>query len=183
MVGLVKARRLATVALAAALLVGTSACTLVSVNGTLKPYGPSDGANGSVGDIKFRNVLGLSEDGKDVALVLTLVNAGRESQKVDFQFEDGDGEKQTMTVTVSGNSSLDLGHDSENQFVLRDVDTTVGGTLPVYVQYGAEQGKQVQVPILDGTTAAYSDLLPQPKPVITPTGTPTPAADDETTTP
>lgn len=182
MSGLVKVRLAATVALAAALLVGTSACTLASVNGTLKPYGPSDGANENVGDLKIRNILGLSEDGADVALVLTIVNEGKESQKVDFQYADGEGEKQTKTVTVSGKSSLSLGHSQEDQFVLRDVDVVVGSTLPVYVQYGSEQGKQIQVPVLDGTTVAYADLLPQPKPTITPTGTPTPAP-TETTAP
>ena len=184
MIGLVKLRLVASVALAAALLVGTSACTLVSVNGSLKPYGPSDGANESVGDLKIRNILGLSEDGADVALVLTIVNTAKESQKVNFSFDDADGEERTMTVTVSGNSILDLGHSADDQFVLRDVDVTVGATLPVYVQYGSEQGKQIHVPVLDGTTVAYSDLLPQPKPTIKPTGTPTPApTPTETTAP
>ena len=171
-----KARLAASIALAAALLIGTSACTLVSINGTLKPYEPSDGAGAVVGDLKFRNVLGLSEDGTDVALVLTIVNEGRESQKVNFSFDDESGEEQTMTVTVSGNSSLNLGHSEDEQFVLRDVDATVGGLLPVYVIYGSEQGKQIQVPVLDGSSLEYNDLLPQPKPTIKPTSTPTPVA-------
>ncbi len=56
-----KARLAASIALASALLVGTAGCTLVSINGTLKPYQPSDGAGASIGDLEFRNVLGLSE--------------------------------------------------------------------------------------------------------------------------
>lgn len=170
-----RTRLAVSVALAAALLVGTSACTLFSINGTLKHYEPSDGAGANVGDLKFRNVLGLSDDGTDVALVLTIVNEGKESQIVDFQFDDADGDKQTMSVTVQGNSSLPIGQTADHQFVLRDVDTTVGGLLPVFVQYGKVPGKQIQVPVLDGTTVAYTDLLPSPAPVIKPTGTATPA--------
>ena len=168
-----KARRAASIALAGALLLGTSGCTLFAVQGTLVHYEPSDGVGTQVGDLKFRNIIGLSDDGKDVALVFTVINAGDNAKKLSVQFTDGDGDKQVVTLTVKGHESLGIGARGEDDLVLRGADTTVGGLLPVYLQYGDEPGQQVLVPVLDGSTAAYSDLLPSPLPSVTPTPTPT----------
>ena len=168
-----KARRAASIALAGALLLGTSGCTLFAVQGTLVHYEPSDGVGAQVGDLKFRNIIGLSDDGKDVALVFTVINAGDSAHKLSVQFTDGAGDKQSVTLTVKGHESLGIGAQGEDDLVLRGVDITVGGLLPVYLQYGDEPGQQVLVPVLDGSTAAYSDLLPSPLPSVTPTPTPT----------
>lgn len=171
-----KARRAASIALAAALLIGTSACTLVSVNGTLKHYEPSDGTATTIGDLKLRNVLGISEDGEDVALVLSIINGGSEDGAVVFQYEDENGDKQELTVAIDPNSTTTVGHTEEEQLVLRGVGATVGGLLPVYVTFTdgktkkVSQGKQIYVPILDGSTVEYGPLLPSPLP--TPSATP-----------
>ena len=170
-----KARRAASIALAGALLLGTSGCTLFAVQGTLVHYEPSDGVGTQVGDLKFRNIIGLSDDGKDVALVFTVINTGDNAEKVSVQFTDGDGDKQDVTFTIKGHESLGIGAEGEDDLVLRGADTTVGGLLPVYLQYADEPGQQVLVPVLDGSTAAYSDLLPSPLPSVTPTPTATAA--------
>src|SRR5690606_7681565 len=93
----VKSRLAASIALATALALGTAGCTLVSINGTLKPYQPSDGAGASIGDIQVRNLLGLSDDGEDVALVFSLVNESSSDETVTLQFTDGDGVKHDFT--------------------------------------------------------------------------------------
>ena len=171
-----KARLAASIALAAALLVGTSACTLVSVNGTLKPYQPSDGAGATIGDIKVRNVLGLSEDGKDVALVLSLVNEGSTSETVTLQYTDGDGEKHdTEAFTVAAGKVVNIGHTADDQLVLRDADIVVGGRINVHFSLGtAGVAESIAVPVLDGTQLEYNDLLPgvpSPSPSATDTAT------------
>ena len=169
-----KARLAASVALAAALLIGTSACTLVSVNGTLKPYQPSDGAGVTVGDLKVRNILGLSEDGKDVALVFSIVNEGDSDASVKLQYTDGDGDKQDIKLEVDAGESLAVGHTADDQLVLRDVDVTVGALLDVYFSYDSN-GKSVAVPVLDGTQLEYTDLLPGPAPKPSPSAPPSPS--------
>jgi hypothetical protein len=170
--GPVKARLAASIALAAALLVGTSACTLVSVNGTLVEYQPSDGAGASVGDIQVRNVLGLSEDGKDVALVLSLVNEGQKSQTVTLQYENADGKKVDTAFVVPAGEALEIGHSADDQFVLRGVDVIVGSRIDVHFSLGGGgAAKTVQVPVLDGTQVEYSDLLPGAEPSPSPSST------------
>ena len=171
-----KARHAASIALAGALLLGTSGCTLFAIQGTLVHYEPSDGVGTSVGDLKFRNIIGLSADGKDVALVFTVINTSDKAEKVTVQFTDGDGDKQDATFTVQGHKALGIGAKGEDDLVLRGADVTVGGLLAVYLQYGDEPGQQVLVPVLDGSTAAYTDLLPTPLPSVTPTPVPTSTA-------
>jgi hypothetical protein len=171
----VKTRLVASVALAGALLLGMSACTLSAVQGTLVQYEPSDGTAATVGDIKVRNLIGLSDNGDDISLLMTIVNGGDSSASVNFQYTDSSGEKVTITIDVPGNSSVHVGSGGDaDEAILRDAGATVGGLIPVYVQYGDEPGEQVQVPVLDGATEAYADLLPQPLPTFTPTPTPTP---------
>src|SRR6188768_1706705 len=102
--GSVKARRAASIALAAALLIGTAGCTLTAVQGTQVPYQPSDGTAATIGDIDLRNVLGLSEDGKSVALILTVINHGSNEQTLNLQYENAAGEKKTQKVKVDGDS-------------------------------------------------------------------------------
>jgi hypothetical protein len=171
----VKTRLAASIALAAALLVGTAGCTLGAHLGTLANYQPSDGVGADVGSIKVRNLIALSDNGEDVSLLMTVVNAGDRDAKVNFQYENADGDKVTLTATVDAHSSVGFGASGEDELVLRDAGATVGGLYPVYVQSGDEPGKQLQVPVLDGGTAAYSDLLPSPAPSPTPTPTPTPS--------
>jgi hypothetical protein len=170
----VKTRLVASVALAAALLVGASGCTLYAVQGTQVQYQPSDGAAANIGDLKLRNIIGLSDNGDDISLLLSVINSGDESASLIFQYDDANGEKVSITVEVPADSTLHIGSGGEAEAILREAGATVGGLIPVYVQYGTLPGKVVQVPILDGQTAAYADLLPGPAPTPTPTLTPTP---------
>jgi hypothetical protein len=165
----VKARRAASILLAAGLLFSATGCTLSAVQGTLRHYEPSDGVGANIGDVKLRNVLGLSADGKDVAIILTLVNEGDLGATVGFQFENGSGDKETQFVYVKPHAAKSVGNVDDSKLVLRGVDTTVGGLVPLYVQYGDVQGKELLVPVLDGTLASYTDLLPSPEPTPSPT--------------
>lgn len=172
-----KSRLVASIALASALLLGTTGCTLSSVTGTLVPYQPSDGTAATVGDIKVRNLIGLSENGDDISLLMTIVNAGDSSASVNFQYDDESGDKSTITIVVPGNSSVNVGSGGDaEEAILREAGATIGGLIPVYIQYGDEAGKQVQVPVLDGATEAYADLIPGPLPIVEPTQAPTETA-------
>jgi hypothetical protein len=170
----VKARHAASIALAALLVLGTSGCTLSAVQGTLVQYQPSDGTAADIGNLKLRNVIGLTENGDDISLLMTLINSGDDDFEVTFQFVDADGEKITSDpVTVEANSSVHVGGGGDTEVVLRNVGVVLGSLVTVYV-YNGEEGKELHVPTLDGSIAAYSDLLPGPAPTPTPTETATP---------
>lgn len=172
-----KARLAASIALASALLVGTSACTLVSINGTLKPYQPSDGAGATIGELKVRNILGLSENGEDVALVFSIVNESDSDETVKLQYTDGDGDKHDVELDVPAGEALAVGHTADDQLVLRGADAVVGSTIDIYFSYDGE-GDSVAVPVLDGTQLEYSDLLPGPAPKPSPSVSPSATAEE-----
>jgi len=52
------------------------------------------------------------------------------------------------------------------------LDIVPGSLLPVYFQYGDEEGKELLVPVLTNALESYSTLTPAPS--VTPTSTPTP---------
>ena len=171
-----KARRAASIVLTVSVLLGTAGCTLSAIQGTQVHYEPSDGTAANVGDLKLRNVIGLSENGDDISLLMTIVNDGDSDVNVSLQYTDTSGEKVTIILGVEADSSVHFGGGGDKGVaILRNAGATVGGLFAVFVQYGDETGKQLQVPILDGSTAAYADLLPGPEPTFTAEPSPTPA--------
>lgn len=168
-----KARHAASIALAALLVLGTSGCTLYAVQGTLVQYQPSDGTAADIGDLKLRNVIGLTENGDDISLLMTIVNSGDTDVDLTFQYKDADGEYVTKIIGVAANSSVHVG-EGDTEVVLRNVGVVVGSLVQVTVQYGGEATTTLHVPTLDGTIESYSDLLPGPEPTVEPTETATP---------
>ena len=158
------ARIVASVFLAAGILVGTSACGFYSPQATLIQYDPSDGISGEVGDVSLRNAMLLSEDGSTASLLVTAVNGSDSARDVIVQYE-ANGKKVTETVTLRANSSVTIGTEDRPNVLLEDIDSAPGDLFPVFFQYGEETGVQLLLPILDGTTGAeYADLLPTPTP-------------------
>ena len=157
------ARGAASAILIGAVLLGTTGCSLFSEKATLIQYEPSDGTAANLGDIELRNVLAISEDGVDLNLVLTAVNTSDKGIFVNFTYNDDEVEQ----LYVAGNSSKSIGQPDEDTVVLTEANTTVGGLFPLYAQYGEQPGKEMMVPVLDGSLGEYSTLVP-----IAPTATP-----------
>ena len=164
-----RARRAASVVLASAVvLLSTAGCTFFAPQTTLKPYDPSDGVNTQIGEVYVRNVLLLTEDGKDASLLLSVVNETDNGQSVQFQYEgtdsDGTTGKVDKSVFANAGTATSVGGHGENQIVLTGINAKPGSLFPVFVQYGDETGKQLLVPVLDGTIKPYDELLPSAAP-------------------
>ena len=168
-----KSRLVASAVISAALILGTSGCTLFATGGTTIEYQPADGVAGSVGDIEIRNAIGLSDNGEDVSLLMTLLNTGTHDIDLLVQYTDSSGTKVDFRLPVPAKTRVSVG-TGDVDLVLRNAGVVVGGSVDIYFQYDTEPGQQVRVPVLDGSTAAYADLLPGPAPVVTPTATPEP---------
>jgi hypothetical protein len=166
------ARAAASVILAGALLVGTSACGLFSVPATLRNYDPTDGVNVTLGDVAIRNMVAIAAaDGKSLSLAVTLINSGTSYANVTFQYPSN-GAQATSVKFVRPEAPLALGSGpGQEQFIITNSGVKTGANLPVYVQTGATPGQLVQVPVLDGSLVQYSTLMPK-----TPTPTATPKA-------
>jgi len=168
------ARGAASIILAGALALGMSGCGFFAPQATLIQYAPSDGVEGDVGDIKVRNAVALSEDGTDASLIMTIINSGTSNADVNFQYVDAAGKTITATVSVAGNTNLSVGNTGEAQLVLSGLDVELGSLLPVYLQYGSEEGQELLVPVIPAEHSEYTGLTPTPLPTLSPTGTPGP---------
>ncbi len=179
-----RARVAASAGLTALVAIALAGCNFVTPQATLVPYDSSDGVSVKVGDVDILNAVVLSDDGADGNLLFSALNSGSEDVELAVQFESG-GEKVTIELDVEAGSIGQFGFGDGGQVFLADIDTKLGGLLPIYFQYGDAQGRQLLVPVLDGAQAEYAPFLPTPTP--TPTETPIPietgAATDPAATP
>lgn len=152
-----KARLIASVALAATVVFGATGCNLVAPQATTKEYDPSDGVSVNVGDLRLNNMIVITEDGADGNLIFTARNTGS-AHSVSLQFGEDDT---TVTTVIDGETSTVFGGDDNDPIALEGIDTMPGSLLPLYVQYGNETGKKVLVPVLDGSISPYDEFLPE----------------------
>ncbi|WP_146082753.1 hypothetical protein, partial [Rathayibacter iranicus] len=165
----VKARIAASVVLAVGVALATAGCNLVAPQATRKIYDPSDGVGATIGDLAIRNAMIISDDGELGTLVVTFVNSTDESLSVEVQYEGAAGRTNDTVDAVPGRT--EVRPDSTEAVQMDGIDTIPGGLLPVYFQYGSEEGKELLVPVLTNALEAYSTLTPAPS--ATPTRTPT----------
>ncbi|MCP2030160.1 archaellum component FlaG (FlaF/FlaG flagellin family) [Okibacterium sp. HSC-33S16] len=151
-----KARLIASVALAATVVFGATGCNLVSPQATTGEYDPSDGVSVDVGDLRLNNMIVLTEDGTNGNLIFTAKNTGS-AHSVSLQFGDDDT---TVTTVIDGETSTVFGGEENEPIALEGIETQPGALLPLFVQYGNETGKKVLVPVLDGSIPPYDELLP-----------------------
>lgn len=152
--------------LAAGVLLGSTGCAFFSPVATQLHYNPSDGTSTTVGDVKVRNAMAITEDGETVNLVMAVINSGDEPVEVRFQYdfegvEPSEADQGVLVPLLPGESiSFGNGKDSDD-IILTDAGAELGGLMPVFVQYGDETGKTMLVPVLDGSLPGYEDLVPQ----------------------
>ena len=157
--------RLATSAVLVALVLGgTTACTFMTPQVTTKHYDASDGIGATIGQIEVRNAILLTEDGQNASLLINLVNPGDTGIQVNLQYQNADKAKVDESVFVNADSVKSLGGPDARQFVLTGLDAPAGSLFPVFIQYDDVSGKQLWIPVLDGSESQYAALLPTPKP-------------------
>ena len=151
---------MASIVLAAVVLTGTAGCTFFATQATLIQYDPSNGVGANIGDVQVRNAIALiSDDGRAVSLLVTLVNSGQENVRVTLQYESG-GEKSTDVKSVAAGEAASFGNViGEDQIIVLDPGVDAGALFPLYVQYGEFQGEQLMVPVLEAT-GTYEELKP-----------------------
>lgn len=169
-----RARLVASAVAVAALAITLAGCNFITPQASLYPYDPSDGVSTVVGDVHVLNAMVLTEDGTDGNLLFSAVNDSGQKVDLTVQFESG-GSKTDLTVPVDAAGRTDVGFGEAGQLFLAGMDTQPGSLLPVYFQYGDHEGKQLMVPVLDGSLEQYQPYLPTPTPTPTETGMPTPS--------
>ena len=75
-----------------------------------------------------------------------------------LQYESG-SEDVDKQFTVGADEMQKLGGEGM-ELTLQKIDAKPGDLFPIYLQYGDAEGKQLMVPVLDGTLPEYEALLP-----------------------
>ena len=148
-------RKIAAVAIAAGVVLGTAGCNMISHVATNDAYSPSDGAQGHVGDLKARNFL-LLQDSTKTILIGSLVNSGPDAVSAALSYTDAGAEKTTQ-VNLNGYQKFDLGYNGTAPLTVA-TDLKPGALYKLTLKSGDETA-ELSVPVLDGTLPEYKAVL------------------------
>ena len=155
-----KSRLVASAALSAVVLLGTTGCTFITPQSTKIEYSASDGVNISAtdGPLEVRNAMVIAtEDGATGNLIAAIVNPTAQNATLTIEIEG----LAPLTVRVGPNDTLSLGANAE-PVRIDGLNTQPGATVEMYFQSGDATGAAAEVPVLDGTLPYYADLVPEP---------------------
>jgi hypothetical protein len=185
----VRRRIAATAVLAFGVALATAGCTFLAPTATAIQYDPSDGVSLNVGSLQLRNAFVIAPKGTDANFIGVVINTSKSAMIVDFQYTSHAGGKTKVTdalVPLPAGAVESFGNPGVPQLVFRSADAKAGALLKVFVEYGDKtgaisvSGKNVLLPVLDGSQSYYNGLGPSPLPSPTPTDTniptPTPTA-------
>ncbi len=155
-----KSRLIASLAVSAAVVLGTTGCSLISTQATTIPYAPADGVTvGASGPLEVRNALIVANDTGTVGnLVAAIVNDTPDEQVLSIEARDGSIQK---TVRVPGNSTVSLGTGGTKPLRIDGLNTKPGADIDMYFQSGSAGGVLATVPVLDGTLDYLTALVPK----------------------
>jgi hypothetical protein len=151
-------RKIATVAIAASLMLSASGCTFVSPIASRIEYAPSDGSQVTLKTVDARNFIYLSDGEGHFGLFGSLVNRGVTSTSVKLQYTDATtSEKKEAFFTLLPSQKLDFGYNGASALNY-DLGGKPGQVVTVFVVADGEAGQGMNVPVLDGTLPEYADL-------------------------
>ncbi|UOQ56496.1 DNA modification methylase [Leucobacter allii] len=156
-----KFRIASSIALAAALALGATGCSLIAPQGTLEPYAPSDGIDVSVGGVHVRNIMLIADEtGENFNVVFGAVNSTGAPQDVTISFTGEGSSRAAAEFTVpTGNTLFGNPAGEEAPVLVTIPDLKPGATVSAYFQTAGASELQREVPVLDGTLADYRDYV------------------------
>jgi hypothetical protein len=175
------AASIAVTVLATTVLAG---CQFVTPQQTANSYTPSDGVNGTAGDVAVRNAFVLDGAGDTASVIGVLSNTSTAQTSVTLQWTSTTGVQTRNLVIPAGGllsmttdpTKLDTSVSSDSSAVVLDgVAATPGGLFPVKFTT-ADGASSLSLPVLTGSFSQYATLVPTPTPTPTKTRR-TPAPD------
>jgi len=156
----VKPRLIASLAIGALVVLGTTGCSMISTQATTITYSAAEGVNvHGAGPLEVRNALIVAnEDGSEGNFVAAIVNQTDESVTLNMEFGEGGAIKES--IRVPANSVVSLGTEDTDPILLKGLDTPPGADIAGYFQSGDAEGVLVSVPVLDGGLEYLAPLVP-----------------------
>lgn len=169
-----KTRIASSLALATAILLGASGCSLFAPQGTLEQYAPSDGIDVNVADLKLRNLLLVAAtDGENFNVVFSAVNNGESavSLTINFVSDDGSAEASADFTVAPGSTAFGDPEGDIPPTLVSIPNLAAGDTVTSYLQVAGSTDVERQVPVLDGSLAEYAPYVLSAPIVVMPEAT------------
>lgn len=170
------------VSVSAALVLGTTGCSLTHNVPTLQSYSPSDGAEAVVDGVKALNVIYLTQTntpldawaGTEVGGIIgSFVNTTNQPVQIRLQFtEDASNatdvissqKREWVSEVIAPGAKYDLGYNENPALaaILLKADGKVaapGSLVNIWLAVNDGAGVELSVPALDGTLEQYSALV------------------------
>ncbi|MBP1327047.1 hypothetical protein JOF28_002279 [Leucobacter exalbidus] len=156
-----KIRIASSIALAAALALGATGCSLIAPQGTLEPYAPSDGVEVTIEGVDVRNLMLIAdESGENFNVVFTAYNRTGADSDVTMTFVTEDSETASASfVLPEGTTAFGNPAAPETPVLVSIPDLVIGSTINAYFQVEGAAEAEHKVPVLDGTLAEYQDYV------------------------
>ncbi|MEY4434161.1 MAG: hypothetical protein RIR16_201 [Actinomycetota bacterium] len=152
-------RKLASIALAGAIVLGATGCTFVNPVASMKVYSPSEGSQIDIETVKVRNLAYVTDGAAKGALVGAFVNSGMSAANVSIQYTDAEtGEKKVAELELPAAKKVALGTQYAAPLQLK-LAGIPGSLVTVYISENGGTGREVRIPVLDGTLAEYKSIL------------------------
>lgn len=156
-----KIRIASSIALAAALALGATGCSLIAPQGTLEPYAPSDGRDISTQNVDVRNIMLIADEtGENFNVVFSAVNRSGSEQQLTINFvTEGSASASAEFDIPTGNTRFGNPDDEQAPVLVSLPGVSAGATVTAYFQAAGTPEVEYQIPVLDGTLAEYRDYV------------------------
>ncbi|GAA1572489.1 DNA modification methylase [Leucobacter aridicollis] len=160
---LLKNRIAASLALAAALTLGMSGCSLIAHNATGVEYAPSDGVQVTSEGVALRNIMLVADEaGENFNLVFTAVNETGAPANVSVSMKSESADATIDFVAPEGTTSFGNPNTDDELLVTPLEGLQAGQTVKSYFTINGTGDLVEYVPLLDGTLKEYQAyVLPE----------------------
>ena len=157
---LLKNRIAASLALAGALTLGMSGCSLIAHNATGVEYAPSDGVQVTSEGVALRNIMLVAdESGENFNLVFTAVNETSAPAQVSLNMKSDSADSSVDFVAPVGTTSFG-NLDAGDEVLMTSLDgLQAGQTVQTYFSINGGDEHVEYVPLLDGTLKEYQGYV------------------------
>lgn len=150
-------KSVSAIAIASALLLGTTGCGFTQQVESLKMYTPSDGSQIDLGDLKARNFVYLVGSTKNL-LVGSLINSGLTAATVKISYLDASGKTVTQSYELASDEKVDLGYNGQPGIAM-DLEAAPGSMISIYVETATSGSTELLVPALNGDLAEWAEIV------------------------
>ncbi|MBL3698946.1 DNA modification methylase [Leucobacter luti] len=156
-----KIRIASSIAIAAALALGATGCSLIAPQGTLEHYAPSDGIDVTIANLDVRNMMLVAdESGENFNVVFGAVNLTGAEQDLAISFTSEGAQKARAEFTIpTGNTLFGNPAGEETPVLVTIPGAKPGATVDAYFQKTGEEEVRHSIPVLDGTLPEYRDYV------------------------